>query len=133
MALRGFVLCSDGRLYHPVLSADAVQAYQRKQAFQKKRETDAERLRQWRSSQSETPMKRVSSRKDRDKDRDIYPQTPVSTTDEIVWRNRLAKGPGGLWLTSWGPKPNEAGCEAPEPLIAASPWNSICFAERAVA
>ncbi|MEI7607185.1 MAG: hypothetical protein WCJ64_07360 [Rhodospirillaceae bacterium] len=26
MALRGFVLCADGRLYHPVLAADAVRA-----------------------------------------------------------------------------------------------------------
>ncbi|MEI7608698.1 MAG: hypothetical protein WCJ64_15075 [Rhodospirillaceae bacterium] len=29
MALRGFILCTDGRLYHPVLAADAVQAFQR--------------------------------------------------------------------------------------------------------
>ena len=129
MALRGFVLCSDGRLYHPVLAADAVQAFQRKQAFQKKRETDAERLRNWRSSRPETadetrsvgPMKRVSSRKDKDRDNTFTPVSPV-TDEALVWRNRLSSGPAGPWLTSWGPRPDEDGCEAPELLLAGSPW-----------
>lgn len=52
--LRGFVKCSDGRLYHRTLSAEAVGAYERKIAFRKKRETDAERLRKWRETTKET-------------------------------------------------------------------------------
>jgi uncharacterized protein YdaU (DUF1376 family) len=48
--LRGFVLCSDGRLYHATLAKEAANAYARKVAFQHKRETDAERLRKWRNS-----------------------------------------------------------------------------------
>jgi uncharacterized protein YdaU (DUF1376 family) len=51
---RGFVKCSDGRLYHVFLSKVATDAYRRKAAFQKKRGADAERLRQWRESQRET-------------------------------------------------------------------------------
>jgi len=53
--LRGFVKCSDGRLYHAVLAAEALNGFERKQAFRKKRDTDAERLRKWRESQKETP------------------------------------------------------------------------------
>ena len=52
--MRGFVKCSDGRLYHVFLSKVATDAYQRKVAFQKTRGADAERLRQWRESQKET-------------------------------------------------------------------------------
>jgi uncharacterized protein YdaU (DUF1376 family) len=52
--MRGFVKCSDGRLYHVFLSKVATEAHRRKVAFQKKREADAERLRQWRESQKET-------------------------------------------------------------------------------
>lgn len=46
--LRGFVLCSDGRLYHATLAKEACNAYERKVAFQRKREAEAERLRKWR-------------------------------------------------------------------------------------
>lgn len=52
--LRGFVLCSDGRLYHKVLAIEAVKAFGKKQAFRKKREADAERLRRWRHGRGET-------------------------------------------------------------------------------
>lgn len=48
---RGFIKCSDGRLYHPVLAAEALTAWEKKKAFQAKREADAERLRKWRQSQ----------------------------------------------------------------------------------
>lgn len=46
--MRGFIKCSDGRLYHRTLAAEATKAFARKQAFSKKRETDATRLREWR-------------------------------------------------------------------------------------
>ena len=49
--LHGFVKCDDGRLYHRVLAAEALRAYEKKLAFQTKRETDAERLRKWREKQ----------------------------------------------------------------------------------
>ncbi|WP_261534734.1 YdaU family protein [Burkholderia multivorans] len=52
--LRGFVKCSDGRLYHRTLAAEAIGAYERKIAFRKKRETDADRLRRWRETARET-------------------------------------------------------------------------------
>jgi uncharacterized protein YdaU (DUF1376 family) len=52
--MRGFVKCSDGRLYHVFLSKVATDAFRRKVAFQNKRWADAERLRQWRGSRKET-------------------------------------------------------------------------------
>ena len=73
MALRVFVKCSDGRIYHPVLAKEALNAWERKTSFRRKREQDAERLRDWRTKQRsdnpetprETPIeaqvKRVSS------------------------------------------------------------------------
>jgi uncharacterized protein YdaU (DUF1376 family) len=58
--LRGFVKCSDGRLYHKVLATEAINAYERKVAFQKRRNGDAERLRKWRASSKETPDETTS-------------------------------------------------------------------------
>jgi uncharacterized protein YdaU (DUF1376 family) len=52
--LRGFVKCSDGRLYHKVLAVEALKAFGKKQAFRRKREGDAERLRRWRNGRDET-------------------------------------------------------------------------------
>ena len=52
--LRGFVKCSDGRLYHSFLATVATNSYQRKVAFRKKREVDSTRLRNWRDSKRET-------------------------------------------------------------------------------
>ncbi|MFZ1680627.1 MAG: DUF1376 domain-containing protein [Rhizobiaceae bacterium] len=51
MALRGFVKCLDGRLYHPVLAVLAIKGAENRRRFLAKREMDAERLREWRSSQ----------------------------------------------------------------------------------
>lgn len=65
MALRGFVKCTDGRLYHRVLAAEAMRSYGWKMTSRKKREADAERLRKWRASHAETPV-----------------DTPIETTDE---------------------------------------------------
>jgi hypothetical protein len=57
-ALHGFVLCSDGRLYHPTLSELAMEAYDKRLIASKKREGDRERLRNWREQRK---LKRVSS------------------------------------------------------------------------
>ncbi len=54
MALRGFVLCSDGRLYHPMLCEAAVKAYELRLRSDRKRETDRKRLQAWRDKQDKT-------------------------------------------------------------------------------
>lgn len=48
MALHGFVKCSDGRLYHPVLCEDVRRAADRQRQYRDKREADRERLAKWR-------------------------------------------------------------------------------------
>ncbi|MGH9592091.1 MAG: DUF1376 domain-containing protein [Bryobacteraceae bacterium] len=53
MALRGFVKCADGRLYHRFLCVEVGHAFERKMAFQRKREADAKRLNEWRKKQSQ--------------------------------------------------------------------------------
>lgn len=50
MAMRGFVLCADGRLYHPVLCADARRAWAAKEKRKADREAEATRLRLWREA-----------------------------------------------------------------------------------
>lgn len=54
-ALRGWVECQDGRIYHPVIAQKAIEAMSHKDAAKRKREQDAERLRRWREGRSETP------------------------------------------------------------------------------
>lgn len=47
MAMRGFILCSDGRLYHPVLCTHVMEAWKSRKAYR----NDQERLRKWREKQ----------------------------------------------------------------------------------
>ena len=49
-ALHGFVLCSDGRLYHPMLCREAVKAFDFRLASDKRRAADRERLKAWREA-----------------------------------------------------------------------------------
>ena len=82
--LRGFVLCADGRLYHPMLCEAAVKAYELRLKSDKRRETDRKRLQAWREEQrkrdsgdegngsgggSETPS-------------ETHDDTPTETADE---------------------------------------------------
>ena len=50
MAMRGFVLCSDGRYYHQVLSQEALQAWGKRVAYRERRARDTERMQRWRGS-----------------------------------------------------------------------------------
>ncbi len=87
--MRGFIKCSDGRLYHRFLSIEAAKAHTKKIQFQEKRAADAKRLKDWRETKRETHNVPVSSPdetldetgfiadgngkdRDRDRDRDIY-------------------------------------------------------------
>lgn len=47
-ALRGWVACADGRLYHPVVAEKALEAWRERQAYRRKRDMDRERLKDWR-------------------------------------------------------------------------------------
>lgn len=51
VALHGWVLCSDGRLYHRFVAGEVMRAWQRKLAYRTRREADRERLSEWRKKQ----------------------------------------------------------------------------------
>ncbi|AMG45509.1 DUF1376 domain-containing protein [Achromobacter xylosoxidans] len=46
MALRGFVKCADGRLYHPVIAAEAIKAMAKREEHQAAKDGDNERKRE---------------------------------------------------------------------------------------
>lgn len=48
IALRGFVKCSDGRLYHSVIAEKAFDAWERRGEWQEKQNNKTERQRRWR-------------------------------------------------------------------------------------
>lgn len=50
IALHGFVLCSDGRLYHPVLCEVAINSFSLRLRSDLKRDADRERLQRWRDA-----------------------------------------------------------------------------------
>ncbi|WP_459675876.1 hypothetical protein [Acidisoma sp. 7E03] len=59
--LREFILCSDGRLYHPLLCKVAIKAFEKHSRSILKREGDRKRLQNWRSrSREEHPSEEVS-------------------------------------------------------------------------
>ena len=80
--LHGFVLCSDGRMYHRVLAEEARKAYDRKVAFQRRRETDAERLRNWRAS------------RDKSKDETRFNEVSCTNDETRVETRFVAEGQG---------------------------------------
>ena len=73
--MRGFVKCSDGRLYHKVLAPEAAKAFERKVAHRKRREADAKRLREWRNSGRKTDTNSNF--------------TDVDKSNEMAWEGRL--------------------------------------------
>lgn len=59
-ALRGFVKCSDGRLYHHMLASEALSAWDKKKSYQARRANDAARLERWRNEKDDE-KKRVAN------------------------------------------------------------------------
>lgn len=48
MALRGWMLCADGRLYHAVLAEQAVDAWEKRTVYREKEDGKSDRQRRWR-------------------------------------------------------------------------------------
>jgi hypothetical protein len=79
MALRGWVECSDGRLYHPVVAESALKAWGERLRYQAKRDTDTERLKTWREKKR---LKGELSKVGGLKDVPRGTETPIETSDE---------------------------------------------------
>ncbi len=82
-ALRGWVLCNDGRLYHPVVAEKAIDAWRDRLAYRKKRDADRERLKGWRDKKHEVGGDGNE------------PETPVETLPET--RFETPKREKGEW------------------------------------
>lgn len=52
-ALRGFVLCADGRWYHPVIAEKALEAWEHREEFQESSNNKTARQQRWRERQKE--------------------------------------------------------------------------------
>ena len=144
-ALHGFALCNDGRLYHGFLCKMAMEAHEEMVRFETRRQRDRDRKSAGTSGgiPSETVVDggdlaigNPAENAGPDKTRPISPKAPhrqssrrrepperTGSDEALVWRNRLSSGPSGPWLPSWGPRPDEDGCEAPELLVRGSPWS----------
>lgn len=59
MALRGFILCADGRLYHPMLAAEALRCWESRLKYEADKAKNAEKLRSWRAAQQEKNQSRA--------------------------------------------------------------------------
>lgn len=108
VALRGFVLCEDGRLYHRTLCEDVNRALESKASYAENREAGRERLRKWRELKrlkrdgampDETPSETVSpafrngnetSKTGQDKEVSLK----NLTSDSVAAQARVAKGNG---------------------------------------
>lgn len=125
VALRGFVRCADGRLYHRVLAEDALRAFARHQAYRARRAADQERLRDWRAKRVSPPARRAR-------------ETPaVCAPNSATGLERINRGESALPPETGAnvrsmPAP-EALFVEPAPYVSAQPHGSrdpeMCFAD----
>lgn len=139
-ALTGFMLARDGRLYCPFVCREALEAAEELSRASDRREKDRARKSGGTTAEDTAPSDGNPAPTGHDNtEHEIPPKAPrlragrrdgfrrrqsePATSDtDLLWRNRLSSGPGKLWLSSWGPRPDEDGCEAPAALVRASPW-----------
>lgn len=133
MALRNWIACSDGRLYHPVVAEKAIEAWERRGEWSEKQDGKSDRQRRWRERQKSlseqlrkigiTPPKGASletlerllsdARVDPDVDPDV--DTNASTTPSTVDAGEMPKtGTGTGTKEPPTPKPSKFDSERPE-------------------
>jgi hypothetical protein len=81
VAMRGFVLCSDNRYYHPVVAEQAIKAFEKRLKATATRHADAERLRRWRATNGSHPPEKPNGQ--------APPETPHETPSETRFTNRF--------------------------------------------
>jgi Protein of unknown function (DUF1376) len=80
MAMRGFVLCSDGRYYHPVLAAEVMRAWKKRKEYR----ADQERLKRWRHNKRNGGGNGDGN--DTETGRETRGETPIETPDETHFK-----------------------------------------------
>lgn len=86
VALHGWVKCSDGRFYHPVVSEKATESWERRTGFKEKRSNKTERQQRWRD--------RVKELSQQLRDRGVTPPANASlSTLESLLADTIASTP----------------------------------------
>jgi hypothetical protein len=85
-ALRGFVECSDGRFYHPVIAEKAIEAAQKRRSQQQRTAAATEARR---SSKSSRDDDRPRQRNDQRDDDDTIDSDTTETDRNVVQENRI--------------------------------------------
>ena len=121
MALRGWVKCSDGRLYHDVIADQVLLAWQERQRHLTKREQDSERLKQWRDAKRQKgELAKTGGLKDVPRGTETRNETADETkvkrvSDDVRNANETSKtGRDGTVLKDIPPT---AGVPPPDPLF----------------
>lgn len=97
MALHGFVLCSDGRLYHRFLCAEVMRTRTKQTAYQAERERVAEWRAKRRANGSDTRTVRVQNGDENGTVRDPYTST-YTGTDTYTGTGTRKKKPNGSFF-----------------------------------
>lgn len=89
MALRGFVKCSDGRLYHTVLCEEVMSAWKKRQGYR----ADQDRLKKWREQKKGNAQQAASETPDETRFNDS-PETPDERSGNPDETGRQGQGQG---------------------------------------
>jgi hypothetical protein len=95
VAMHGFILCADNRWYHPVVSEQAVKAFECRLRAKQGRETDRERLRRWRAANGAHPPDKPNGNATETPDETRFnnrfrpPETRFETPDETRSETRF--------------------------------------------
>lgn len=92
-ALHGFILCSDNRLYHPVLCEKALEVFEKREKFLEKNEKNLKRQKKWRdSAKAEKSEKRNKANLQVDDSEEDLPGSgdDVTRYDDVTERVTLA-------------------------------------------
>lgn len=81
IALRGFILCSDGRLYHRVLADEAIRAWGKRVNYQ----ADQQRLKDWRARKRDEEANKIKGNGDETRFKTGFetpPETPLKPVEK---------------------------------------------------
>jgi hypothetical protein len=102
-ALRGFVECSDGRFYHPVIAEKAIEAAQKRRSQKQRTAAATEARRSSKSDRDDHDSPQRDDQLDDQRDDDVTIDSDTTETDRnVVQGNRIERNNKGLSLSDAG-------------------------------
>lgn len=123
IALRGFVKCSDGRLYHKELCEIALDKYDLRLKSDEKRESDRERLKEWRAKQKKT-VKQPNIETPIETLHETHGETVSETQDETTTETRFVAGKR-VESRDTSSLRSDVGCNAPREKPMIDRWQDL--------